>query len=104
MLSYAEAAELLNTTVEAVLLRALRGRWQKTIGNDRCPADECRERKPRNDVRTTFERAVDPAPMNALEAHIETLKGENEALKSLAERLDALAAERARPWWRRLVG
>jgi hypothetical protein len=23
---------------------------------------------------------------------------------SLAERLDALAAERARPWWRRLAG
>jgi hypothetical protein len=26
------------------------------------------------------------------------------AFASLAERLDALAAERARPWWRRLVG
>jgi hypothetical protein len=26
------------------------------------------------------------------------------ALAALAERLDALAAERARPWWRRLVG
>lgn len=27
-----------------------------------------------------------------------------EAFASLAERLDALAAERSRPWWRRLVG
>jgi hypothetical protein len=26
------------------------------------------------------------------------------AFASLAERLDALAAERAKPWWRRLVG
>ncbi len=27
-----------------------------------------------------------------------------EAFSSLADRLDALAAERARPWWRRLTG
>jgi hypothetical protein len=27
-----------------------------------------------------------------------------EAFSALAERLDALAAERVRPWWRRLVG
>jgi hypothetical protein len=36
-LSYAEAAERLNTAVEAVRLRALRGRWQKTVGNDKRP-------------------------------------------------------------------
>ena len=74
--------------------------------------------------------------MHALEAHVETLKGEIATLKaqlaaadvrdaqqvaelaaerektekaiaafaSLAERLDALAAERTKPWWRRLVG
>ena len=79
---------------------------------------------------------VDPALLHALEAHIATLKGENEALKGqlsragaqlaaaatdleaersrtstaiaafagLAERLDMLAAERARPWWRKLMG
>jgi hypothetical protein len=59
--------------------------------------------------------------VTALEAHIATLKGENEALKAqlaeaqaqasraisafadLAVRLDQLAAER-RPWWRRLTG
>lgn len=34
-LTYAQAAERLNLTVEAVRLRALRGRWQKTIGNDK---------------------------------------------------------------------
>ncbi len=160
-LSYAEAAERLNTTVEAVRLRALRGRWQKTIGNDKRPrirlpegwsndvqtTVERRERKPRNDGRTPVERSVDPALVNALEAHVATLKGENETLKAqlrleadrlaaaearaekqtaelgadlaaekakttkaieafsaLAERLDAIAAERARPWWRRLTG
>ena len=60
-----------------------------------------------------------------LEATIETLKAENEILKRrlaaaetwaaqavitkrldtrAANRLDALAAARARPWWRRLAG
>ena len=74
--------------------------------------------------------------MHALEAHVETLKGELGTLKAqlaaadvrdaqhvadlaaermktekaivafgaLADRLDALATERARPWWRRLAG
>jgi hypothetical protein len=67
--------------------------------------------------------------VTALEGHIKTLQGDNEALKeqlagaaadlaaereradkaiaafaSLADRLDALAAERARPWWKRLAG
>ena len=64
--------------------------------------------------------------MHALESHIKTLQGDNEALMqrlttaeaqteverartekaiaafaALAERLDALAEERRRPWWRR---
>ena len=156
-LSYAEAAERLNTTVEGVRLRALRGRWQKTIGNDKRPrirlpdgwsndvrtANERRERKTKNDGRTTFERANDALLVHALESHIKTLQGENETLKqqlaaaearlaaanacdaqqaaslvaeqaktekaiaafaSLANRLDALAAEHAKPWWRRLAG
>src|SRR5271165_3280079 len=103
-LSYAEAAERLNTTVEGVRLRALRGRWQKTMGNDKRPrimlpegwsndgrtANERRERKPRNDGRTTVERAVDSELVHALRAHNETLKGDVEKLESL------LAAERAR--------
>jgi hypothetical protein len=203
-LSYAQAAERLNTTVEAVRLRALRGRWQKTIGNDKRPrirlpdgwsndgrtANERRERKPRNDGRTAVERAVDPALVTALEGHVQTLKEQLAAAEtridkqaddlvgydtayaaglsaerakveklatelselgaqhaadlaaertkveaerariekaitqglamvkaeqaqtekaiatfaSLAERLDALAAARSRPWWRRLAG
>ena len=69
------------------------------------------------------------ATIKALEAHVATLKEQLaaaearlaatdasmaaeqaktekaiEAFAGLAERLDALAAERAKPWWRRLVG
>jgi hypothetical protein len=162
--TYAQAAERLNLAVEAVRLRALRGRWQKTIGNDKRPRIrlpegwsndvqtpvERRERKPRNDVQTPVERAVASALAHALESQIKGLEGElaglREALaeararagaaetrlaegaareaalagdlaaerartseaiaafRALADRLDALAAERARPWWRRLVG
>ena len=59
----------------------------------------------------------DLALLRVLEATIETLKTENEILKRrlaaaetwaaqavITKRLDTLAAERARPWWRRLVG
>ena len=61
-------------------------------------------------------RANDLAFLRLLEASLETLSAENEILKrqlaaaearavqaAISERL-ALAAERARPWWRRLVG
>jgi hypothetical protein len=65
------------------------------------------------------------ALVHVLEATIETLKAENEILRRrlaaaetwaaqtvitkrldtlAADRLDAFAAERARPWWRRLAG
>jgi hypothetical protein len=67
----------------------------------------------------------DDALVRVLEASIEILKTENEILKRrlaaaetwaaqavitkrldtlAANRLDALAVERARPWWRRLAG
>jgi hypothetical protein len=74
-------------------------------------------------------KAVDQALVTALQAHNATLKADVERLESmlsaaaadleserartsaaisafsaLADRLDALAAERARPWWRRLTG
>jgi len=73
-------------------------------------------------VRTPSTRALDALLIKALEAHVETLKerlaaadaalaaerAKTEkaiaAFASLAERLDAMAAERAKPWWRRLVG
>jgi hypothetical protein len=34
-LTYEQAAERLNTTPEAVRQKAIRGRWQRTIGNDK---------------------------------------------------------------------
>jgi hypothetical protein len=67
---------------------------------------------------------TDEPLVRVLEAHIETLKAENEILKRrlaaaetwaaqavitkrldarAANRLDALAASQARPWWRRLA-
>ena len=63
-------------------------------------------------------RANDLAFVRLLEASLETLSAENEFLKrrlvaaearaaqaAISDRLDALAAERARPWWwRRLAG
>jgi hypothetical protein len=137
--TYSQAAERLNTTVEGVRLRALRGRWQKTIGNDKRPHIRLpegwsndvqttvarRERKAKNAVRS----AVDEQLIKSLEAHVTTLReqlaavetrlsaadaslaSEQErttraisAFESLAERLEAVAAERAKPWWRRLTG
>ena len=108
-LSYAEAAERLNTTVEAVRLRALRGRWQKTIGNDKRPrirlpegwsnevqtTVERRERKARNGGRTTFERTVDQALVTALESHIKTLQAD-EARKCHIARFEARACPQLR--------
>jgi DNA repair exonuclease SbcCD ATPase subunit len=105
-LTYAQAAERLNLTVEAVRLRALRGRWQKTIGNDKRPrirlpegwsndvqtTVERRERKPRNDGRTTVERAADAALIAALEGHVATLKAE---LEHRAGELETLKAQLA---------
>ena len=78
--------------------------------------------------RATPVRAEDTALLHVLKAYIETLKAENEILKRrladaearsaretakanraiaefppLTERLTARAANRAKPWWRRLV-
>jgi hypothetical protein len=67
--------------------------------------------------RTTPVRESDSALVRVLEASIEILRAENEILKRrlaaaetwaaqavITKRLDTLAAERARPWWRRLAG
>lgn len=125
-LTYADAAERLGTTVEAVRQRAIRGRWKRTQGNDgkariMLPDGEHTpsERPARTPVqpptsnRTDVERLV-----AALEAHNETLKGELAAARAelLAEKgradkaiadyvrlAEQLAAARA-PWWRRVVG
>ncbi len=145
-LTYREAGERLGCTAEVVRYRALRGKWPRRRGNDgrarvQLPEDAHSVRTPSaHPVRTPSTPRSDQALTHALESHIKTLQGDNEALKeqlaaeraafaareaalagdltaekaradkaiaafaALAERLDALAAERARPWWRRLVG
>ncbi len=63
-LTYAEAAERLNTTPEAIRQKAIRGRWQRTIGNDKL----ARVRLPDgwlNRVRTASGRAVRQGPRGA---------------------------------------
>jgi hypothetical protein len=81
--TYRQAAELLSVSTEAVRQRAKRGRWQKTLGNDK----RTRIRPPEgwNDIvrvsddrslraRVVDERALANQVIRALEAHIETLK------------------------------
>jgi len=152
-MTYAEAAERLNVSPHAVRARATRNGWRRQLGNDgrarvlvalepRSPDEPLMS--PRS---SPARKAVDPALVTALESHIKTLQGENEALKEqlataearadkqaaefaardtervadlaaerartekainafadLARQLNALAASRARPWWRRLAG
>jgi hypothetical protein len=135
-LTYGQAAERLRTTAEGARQRAIRKRWPRQIGNDglarvrppdgwpnpgRTPA----ERPNRNPVRTPAEPGSDAHLVDALEAHIATLKARLaaaderearlcadlaaerataaqalEAFADLAARLEALAAERSRGWWR----
>src|SRR5215471_19133231 len=95
-LTYAEAAERLHTTPQGARQRAIRGRWQKTIGNDKKPrirlpdgwedtvrtATEHVERKRSNAVRTATGHANEPALVDSLRDHVATLKAENETLKA----------------------
>lgn len=129
-LTYAEAADRLGTTVEAVRQRAIRGRWKRTQGNDgkarimlpdgeRTPSDRTARTpvQPPPSDRTDIERLV-----SALEAHNETLKSELAGVRaelmaekaradkaladyvSLAERLAMTGPGERRSWWRRITG
>jgi hypothetical protein len=129
-LTYEQASERLSVSPEAVRQKAIRGRWQRTKGNDgkarvRLP-DGCTDgvhtatgRANRQGVRTASGRVVAERLISALEGHVETLKGELTAERARTEkalanymrlaeeyerRTDELAAERARPWWRRMAG
>ncbi len=164
-LTYAQASERLGVSPEAVRFRAIRGRWQRLVGNDGrtrvCLPNGEHTASTRGErtastraVHTASTRASEDKLIKSLEGHIETLKeqlsvaeaqliAERErteaeraradkqavefaardaqhaadlaaeranteraiaAFASLADRLDALAAERAKPWWRRLAG
>ena len=97
--TYRQAAELLSVSTEAVRQRAKRGRWQKTLGNDK----RTRIRPPEgwNDVvrvsddralraRVVDERALANQVIRALEAHVETLKTQ---LAAAEQRTEKQAAE-----------
>jgi hypothetical protein len=95
-------------------------------GNDRGLREE-NDRPPRRTDERAYDRPLEGPLIKALEAHVETLKEQLAAAEarlaaqdaslaaeqaktekaiaafsSLADRLDVLAAERARPWWRRI--
>jgi hypothetical protein len=101
--TYRQAAELLSVTTEAVRARAKRGRWQKTLGNDK----RTRIRPPDgwNDIvrvkddralraRVLDERALANQVIRALEAHVETLKAQLAAAELRFERQAAEFAGR----------
>jgi hypothetical protein len=132
-LTYAEAGDRLGVSPEAVRAKAARKRWRRQIGNDGLarvwlPGDlPVTTRARTDDHPVTTRSSPDHRPggaalVHALENHIKTLQGDKDALvqqladeraktekaiaafASLAERLDAMAAERAKPGWRRLAG
>jgi hypothetical protein len=113
-LTYEQAAERLNTTPEAVRQKAIRGRWQRTVGNDkrarvRLPdgwPDGVRkpnERTNRRGVRTPFGRASDAPLIKVLEEHVATLKEQlatadariEKLITQLAAQVEQHAGERA---------
>ena len=102
-LTYQEAAEQLGSTAEAVRYRALRGKWPRRRGNDgrarvQIPEDAPPVRTPgAHPVRTPSAPRSDEALTHALESHIKTLQGDNEALKErLAEAEAQFAAAETR--------
>jgi hypothetical protein len=126
-LTYAEAAERLNVSPHAARAKATRMGWRKQMGNDgrarilvalepRAPDEH-----PMSTRSSGARKGVDPQLARALEGQVEALKSENATLKdqlahertradraiaefsALAERLAALAEERAMPWWQRLL-
>jgi hypothetical protein len=104
--TYRQAAELLSVSTEAVRQRAKRGRWQKTLGNDKRtrirPPDgwddivrDSGDRARR--ARVLDERGLATRVIRALEAHVETLKAQLAAAEQRAERQAAeFAAREAR--------
>jgi hypothetical protein len=122
-LTYREAAERLGSTAEAIRYRAMRGKWPRRRGNDGRariqPPDDARTGRTPSEPRAP---RADAALVDALNEHIGTLKTQLAlteaqlaeanaradaaiaALGALADRLNAMAIDRARPWWKRIGG
>ena len=103
--TYRQAAELLSVSTEAVRQRAKRGRWQKTLGNDkrtrvRPPEgwnDAARMNGRAQHLRNPDERALANQVIRVLEAHVDTLKTQLAAAEQRAEKQAAeFAAREAR--------
>ena len=93
--TYRQAAELLSVSPEAIRQRAKRGRWQKTLGNDKRtrirPPEGWNDVAPASDdrvlrARVLDERALANQVIRALEAHVETLKAQLAAAEQRAEK------------------
>lgn len=103
--TYRQAAELLCVSTEAVRQRAKRGRWQKTLGNDKrtriLPPDGWNDASRINGhshrLRTSEERALANQVIRVLEAHVDTLQRQLAAAEHRAEKQAAeFAAREAR--------
>jgi predicted DNA-binding transcriptional regulator YafY len=90
-LTSAEAAVRLGVSPETARRLAMRGRWQRMPGNDGRTHVRLPEAWRTPPVRT------DDALLHALEAHIESLKSENETLKVQLAAAEARAEKPARP-------
>ena len=97
--TYRQAAELLSVSPEAVRQRAKRGRWQKTLGNDKRtrirPPDGWNDLVRVSDdrvlrARVLDERALAHQVIRVLEAHVDTLKAQ---LAGAEQRVEKQAAE-----------
>lgn len=108
-LTYAEAGRRLGISRDAARQRAKRGRWSKTLGNDgkrriQLPDGWMASVRPQEDRPAIGGRQAFEHLIAALEAHIETLKGElalerDRTAKAIADTRKALAdleGERAR--------
>jgi len=103
--TYRQAAELLSVSTEAVRQRAKRGRWQKTLGNDKRTRirppdgwnDPARIDGRAHPSRNPDERALAHQVIRVLEAHVETLKTQLAAADLRTEKQAAeFAAREAR--------
>jgi hypothetical protein len=91
--TYAEAAEKLGVSRQALRLRAIRGRWPRTKGNDgqarvQIPEQPYPVRTPHVPVHVP---SYDVSAMEALQGHVETLKGELAGANERAAAADARA-------------
>jgi hypothetical protein len=121
-LTYAEIAEALKIAPASAYRLALRRRWPRTKGNDgKTRVDVPDEALTRHCDSTSDSHSDSHLTIARLEGELKGLReamieararadaAESRAAEAisafgtLAERLESIAAERARPWWRRIV-